>query len=657
MPHGRQNEPVVVLLQASDINGDGEISIDIHPSPSGPDPNVILNAIWIFPAASPITVEEILGGSGSEKAELTIPCGEEGIPGGSLSRVDVFTAEILGDDLDACVQVRSRRDLAYDSVAGLLRGEAGLCLRVQPLPTEFRLVPGGIDLLLPGGTRHVTGYVQFIRDLPSEMPPLPDPAALERATVGWWLDSARVLFGCLAVPDPGIQYLIDAGLRTIYQVRDRVDGALQFQPGPSVYRGLWVGDLGVPWITALLLGDLHATREYLDVILSHQGPDGQVRVMTPVPSLLETPMLLFGIGQYARASGDTAWLRDRFPAVASAVGWIRQMRERSLRDEGTAHAGLFPPGFVDGGISTPATDYGTVLWALVGVEHAIHAAEMIGCREEASEWRGIVQEFIPPLRSAILRDSRPDSAGSILLPVTVGNTVPGPPQRGMASQVFPVPFGEIYERDTLLQQTVRGSLNCVDRRQEQGVPVGVGWLADGLWPSWFGPFAAIAHTLYGDPARAVTLMYAIANHATGAGSWAEEQLPVRMGPGTGGDMANAQSAAAFILGIRWLIARERARDLELFCWMPSSWLGPSSRVELRRNSGRFGEFNLRCEVDGSGDAAALTIDAPPGRESPGCVRLFTRSFREAGFRLMDGRPVPEWLEIPWGSSRSLRMSR
>lgn len=245
----------------------------------------------------------------------------------------------------------------------------------------------------------------------------------------------------------------------------------------------------------------------------------------------------------------------------------------------------------------------------------------------------------------------------MVLPVTVGNTVPGPPQRGMASQVFPVPFGEIYEQDTLLQQTVRGSLACVDEHQEQGLPVGVGWLAEGLWPSWFGPFAAIAHTLYGDPDRARGLLYAIANHATGAGSWAEEQLPRRLGPGTGGDMANAQSASAFVLGLRWLIARERANDLELFTCVPPDWLRPGSRIALQKNAGRFGTFSVQCEIDSSGRVARVQLTAPDGRRSPGSVRIFYQAFREAGFSRLNGGSLPVTSLIKWGTSTVLELKR
>jgi hypothetical protein len=657
MPNGVKNEPVIAFADGEDANKDGELAIEVHPLPGGADANAILNAIWVFDAGAHTTASDLLGGTAADKAELTIRCGEDLEHRGRFSRVDMFTAEIKGSQASPVVQYRSRREILKREVGGNIHLEGTMVLHTNPQAASIREVQGGFDLLFPAGTAKVDVLVGFGDPPPSGFPTIPPLALAEKQLKKWWIDSSAIPFGRITVPDPSIQYLLDAGVRTTYQVADRLDGAQQFQPGPSVYRGLWVGDLGVLWITALMLGDTSATREFVDVVSRRQEPNGQVRVMVPIPALAETPLLLFGIVQYARATGDLRWLQDRYGSIRDAVRWIRQTRESSLSDPGAIYAGLVPPGFVDGGISTPATDYGTVLWMMIGLEHAIDAACMLDRSAEAREWSDLLEQFKQSLHKAIERDAKPDSGDALFLPVTVGNTVKAPPQQGMASQVLPVPFGAFYEQDTLMQRTVRGFLQCVDRRQEQGIPVGVGWMANGLWPSWFGPFEVVDHMLYGDRARGYELLYAIANHATSAGTWAEEQLPKRMGPGISGDMANAQSAATFVFAVRWMIARERSNDLELLPTVPPEWLKAGAVVALSNNNGRFGPFSIRCEVDASGKKARVQVSAPPGRGSKGHVRLMLESFRKAGFSRLNGERMPDKQLLQWDTPSLFEFQR
>ena len=85
----------------------------------------------------------------------------------------------------------------------------------------------------------------------------------------------------MTVPDARLQYLIDASTRNLYQVRDVVDGGIQFQPGPTVYRGLWLGDVCLSGSVALMLGDTETVRGALEHGMHFQGPSGQFVVLRP----------------------------------------------------------------------------------------------------------------------------------------------------------------------------------------------------------------------------------------------------------------------------------------------------------------------------------------------------------------------------------------
>jgi hypothetical protein len=410
MPNGIRNEPVIVLADGSDEDHDGELRVEVHPSPAGPDPNVILNAIWVFPHDSRVDAQEILSGTADRSAEMIIRCGEELEDAYCTTRMDVLRADAEQGEASPVVEIRTRRKCDVDAQRGTIRFEGRMSLQANPAFTEAREVPGGVDLYFSSGTRSAEVCVAFDETEGLRCLRQRELSEMRRELQSWWLDSSTVPFGRITVPDSSMQYLLDAGVRTMYQVRDRVDGLFQFQPGPSVYRGLWVGDTGIPWITALMLGDTAAAREYLEVVARRQEADGQVRVMVPVESLIETPLLVFGIVEYALATGDVGWLKERYPSIVSAANWIRRSRDLSMADLTLPNAGLLPAGFVDGGISTPATDYGTVFWTIIGLEHAIDAARMLDREDDVREWSDLLDEFTRTLHGAIARDARPDSA-------------------------------------------------------------------------------------------------------------------------------------------------------------------------------------------------------------------------------------------------------
>ncbi|MGH7456512.1 MAG: hypothetical protein ACRENG_34510, partial [bacterium] len=77
MESGEKNHPYVFLFDGEDANRDGQLTIEVHASPKSPDPNVFLNAFWIFPENAAVSAEEILRGEISSKAETYFDCGTE----------------------------------------------------------------------------------------------------------------------------------------------------------------------------------------------------------------------------------------------------------------------------------------------------------------------------------------------------------------------------------------------------------------------------------------------------------------------------------------------------------------------------------------------------------------------------------------------------
>lgn len=63
-PVGRwgQHQPGALVFAASDANSDGMLEVAVLPKPGASDQNPILNAIWLFPAENPPSLDQVIAG-------------------------------------------------------------------------------------------------------------------------------------------------------------------------------------------------------------------------------------------------------------------------------------------------------------------------------------------------------------------------------------------------------------------------------------------------------------------------------------------------------------------------------------------------------------------------------------------------------------------
>jgi hypothetical protein len=651
---GRNGVPIAQLFNARDENRDGELSIEVHAAP-GSDPNVILNGFWVFPEGTKVSSEDVITGRATPRAEIAYSCGlelEHSAPG---PRLDAMRADFSGSAGVPFVTVRSRRDLHFDPKSGVLLADGKPLVVSRPAPIRASTTGDGLQLELPEGTRHADLLVMHgLAKPPDSFPSFEHE--LEK-TRRYWSTETSIPKGIIRVPDPGIQYILDASVRNIYQVAEVVDGLLQFQPGPSVYRGLWVGDMTLIAPQALMLGDTLHVREYIENTLRYRQPDGQIRVGEPAVFIAETPMVMTAMWWYSRSSGDLRWLEKNWGAMKEGAEWIRTMRNRTLAHQDAPNRGMMPPGFLDGGLTEAGADYGSLWWAMIGLEKAIDAARWIGKDSLASAWHVTLEALHESFRSGARRDLRPDTSGIPYLPIIVADTSREFPQRGQYAFLLPLRFGDFFDRqDPLLDSVIVGTLAMLDARTKEGMIVSSGWLTDGVW-SWLAGVHSIAHQWFGSPAQAIRILYAFANHATRLGTFVEEQLTQDKGTKTTGDASDAESSAQFLDAVRNLIARERGGNLEVLTGVPDSWIRPGAAMEICQGGSLFGPITLSLRVSSDGKRATLSIDPVDGRQSQGRIIVSIEFLKRLGFTTVDGKELPSTLELGWKQGLNLGMVR
>jgi hypothetical protein len=657
-----QNQPQAVIVDGGDQNGDGRLHVELRPYAANKDPNIILNALWVFPSGTEVTVEEIISGQASKRAEVYLDCGKEPEIQRLPTRMDALRASVVGKQSVPVVEVRTRRKCSFDERTGVLMFDGRPFVASRPKPVRATETADGWELELARGTKTVDLIAINGYRLPKGIAQVPDLKKERSRLIDWW-SAERNPKGRIVVPDKNLQFLLDAGMRTLYQLRDVVDGVPQFQPGSTVYRGVWIHDAVYDIDVALMEGDSAAARRAVEGLFQFQDSTGRVKVMWPVEMQRETPHFIWLLNRYARLTNDREWLRRNWHRMAAGMNYIQSARKSTMTDPGSLSYGLMPPGFIDGGVPGISSDYSSVYWALIGAEAAAEAARWLGKTSDAAVWAAFREDLLESFRATAAKDVRKDPFGNQYLTVKVADTTKDVPQRGQWVLCEAVYFSDIFPKDDPI---VRGTLAILDSSCVQGLPISFGWLTGGIGV-WFAPLYGLAHFQHGSLARAHEILYAFANHATPLGAWAEEQMPKGAGPRTTGDFPTNSAYVGMLKLVISLLADDRGHSMELLRGLPAEWLTPGSRTGVNDLLTKFGRISLDVKISKNGKIASITVRSVSYSDLDDSMAQYTDAtsyqkisldaFRQAGFRAKDGTELPVEIRNRWGTDFTLELKK
>ena len=306
----RRNVPYIYTFAARDADHNGWLSIEAHAAMESPDPNVILNALWVFRNGFIPDQEALIYGRQTSSAELYWPCGTELEAQPDLLREDALLATFPGDTATPVLVIHTRRPVEFDSTTGSVFTAGRPFVRCIPPPVSCERLRDSVVLTFTRGLTEIAAIVAHGAGKPErQYTPASLHAALDTVRE-YWLHSSPLPFGRIIIPDSTIQELLDANIRNLYAVSEIAGGAPQFQPGPSVYRGLWVHDAFWHNCAALYLGDTTGVRTRIEAMFRYQKPDGHFEVMAPYPMNRETPIVLTLACRYALMTNNRGWLEQ-----------------------------------------------------------------------------------------------------------------------------------------------------------------------------------------------------------------------------------------------------------------------------------------------------------------------------------------------------------
>jgi hypothetical protein len=429
--------------------------------------------------------------------------------------------------------------------------------------------------------------------------------ALRREIINYWTTKTDIPYDYIKVPDTGIQDLIDASLRGIWQARELKHDSIAFQVGPTCYRGLWIVDGAFLLEAVTMMGRGKDARQGIEYMLSFQQPDGGMRKMSD-DYWKENGIVLWTCVQHALLTQDRQWLRSIWPQLNRIVSYIKTLRNQSLQNNTALDDGLIPPGEIDGGLwgAKDKPEYTNTYWNLIGLKAMIHAAEWIGREQDANILKKEYDNFYAVFQAAATRDLGTDDFGNRYIPVVMETDRRSIPQRAQWAFCQAVYPGQLFNSQDPL---MTGTMNMLHNTLQEGMVMGTGWLIDGIW-NYFASFYGHACLWMNQPDKAIESLYAFANHASPLYAWREEQNPRDLQAKYVGDMPHNWASAEFVRLAVHLLVLDRGHELHLLEGMPPEWLKPGMKTSVSNLHTVFGPVSFSVQVDAAGKNAILEIE-------------------------------------------------
>ncbi|MEN8254929.1 MAG: hypothetical protein ABFR33_05605 [Verrucomicrobiota bacterium] len=610
---GRRNTPMAVCVNAADENGDGWVDVEILAAEHSEDKAPILNAMWVFENAPDL--EEVVRGNATRDAYGYFACGDPAAMYTGAPRVDLVLAKATNPtDARATanpqVRLSTSFPIDYDAAQQLISMRGRPMVNISVPVKDVIIGQESINLICEPATLEPGESKEWVVAIHREAQPL--EWSVEKAkqaladAEAYWME-ADLPYGTILVPDENVQALLESSIRNIYQARVMRDGLPAFQVGPTCFRGLWVIDGAFLLESISMLGRMDQTRSGVEYMMRHQNENGSFSLIEQ--HWKETGIILWVIDRHHQLTGDEAWLREQWPKVKAAVGYIESMRNGTLATPDSPSSGLMPAGYSDGGLNRD-DEYTNTYWVLVGLKSAAEMALRLGMTEQHAAWSDLYAAMMASYRKAAQRDLHEDGFGNKMLPIPMTRPLANKPQKAQWAFCHAVHPGEIFAKDDAV---MLGTMNNLVDNEREGLVYGTGWETEGVW-NYFGSFYAHAFLWLGEGEKAAQTTYAFGNHASPLGAWREEQNVVGEPIRLRNEMPHNWASAEFIRSVYNLVVFERDDELHLFEGLPTAWLKPGATLEINGAVTRFGKISLTLQV--SDDGKTATLDATPPTRTP-----------------------------------------
>jgi hypothetical protein len=333
-----------------------------------------------------------------------------------------------------------------------------------------------------------------------------------------------------------------------------------------------------------------------------QRPDGQFE--SQANELDANGQALWALWQYARITGDRAFLDRAYPRMLNAVAWT--MRERRKAPADSPFAGLLPAAPADGEYLWDGKHHivGYDFWNLRGLLCTADAARRLGRTEDEEQLLAEAREYRAALDAAWKRAGVPYFPPSWEKDGTHwGNTETLWPTALFDPSDPRVAALIDYVRKDFAGGFVEGTIRWTGA-------------ADAIHP-YLGAYTVMDSLIRGDSETVVEDFYWYLLHSTAANAFAEG-IFFKKRLAWSDTIPHVTGACNYAILLRHMLVHEDGEDLHLLSAVPDWWLGDGQEIRLQHLPTYFGTLDL--VVRGLAGGVEVSLSAPT-RTSPKRILL------------------------------------
>ena len=363
--------------------------------------------------------------------------------------------------------------------------------------------------------------------------------------------------------------------------------------GEGFYDEFYIRDGGYQVMELEEAGLGAAARKAVDHYLKCQRPDG--RFESQQKQFDANGQAVWVLWQYAKITGDRAWLERAYPQMLRSVAWTKKARRET--PAGSPYEGVLPAAPADGEFLWDGKHHivGYDVWNLRGMLCTADAARILGKQDEAKELEAEAAAYRKAIDAAWKRAGVPHFPPSWEKDGTHwGNT----------ETLWPT---ELYDRN---DPRVAAMTDHARKLQGGGFIEGtIRWLGtEGAIHPYMSAYTTMATLARGEHEQVVEdffwyLLHSTAAHAFPEGIYYQRRFA------WGNTIPHVTGAANYALVLRHMLVHERGDELELLAAVPDGWLAEGQEIRVERAPTHFGPMSLHTRGTAAGVQIELKLPA------------------------------------------------